>query len=80
MDWVMWTLFNFSATGFVVLGAASVHVPPPSKFPHLWPLLISVFSAAHFVVFAVYFNLLQFEVFRAARSLESGVAKAKKRQ
>ena len=80
MDWVMWTLFNFSVVGFVVLSVASVHVDPPSKFPHLWHLLISVFSAAHFLAFAAYFNVVQFDIFSTARSLEAAAAGGKKRQ
>lgn len=77
-DWFTWTMFNFSMTGFIILCVASVHVTPPPKFPHLWPLLISIFSAVHFVIFAIYFNLLQIKVFRAVRQLEAGIAKSKK--
>lgn len=80
MDWVMWTLFNFSVVGFVVVGVASEFVDPPPKFPHLWHLLISVFSAAHFIAFAAYFNLVHFDVYRSAKSIEAAAASGKKRQ
>ena len=62
-DWFIWTLFNFSIIGYLVLSFASLNFKPPSKWPHLWPLLISVFSAVHFVFFWIYFNYCQLQSF-----------------
>lgn len=35
-------------------------VTPPAKLPHLFPLLISVYSCLHFLAFLAYFNIRQF--------------------
>lgn len=35
-------------------------VTPPAKLPHLFPLLISVYSCLHFLAFLAYFNVRQF--------------------
>ena len=59
-DWAVWTLFNLSLMGCVVLGYASVFVRPPAKYPDLWPLAVSVYSAAHFAIFDLYFHYYQF--------------------
>ena len=59
MDWFVWTLFNMSLVGFVILSYASLFVKPPNQWPHLWPLVISVFSASHFVLFWIYFYYCQ---------------------
>lgn len=58
-DWMVWTLFNLSLMGCLFLGYASVRVPPPPRYPDLWPLLISVYSAGHFALFFVYFHNFQ---------------------
>jgi len=58
-DWVVWTLFNLSMIGCLLMGFASIHVPPPARYPDLWPLLISCYSAAHFGLFAIYFHYYQ---------------------
>jgi hypothetical protein len=63
-DWTVWTLFNFSTVGCVVMAFASVFVKPPPNYPHLWPLLISVFSAAHFLAFWVYFQFCQLRLYQ----------------
>lgn len=38
---------------------AQVFVRPPESLPFLFPLLISAYSCAHFVLFFVYFNFRQ---------------------
>lgn len=58
-DWMVWTLFNLSLMGCLLMGYASLHVPPPPRYPDLWPLLISCYSAAHFGLFAIYFHYYQ---------------------
>lgn len=49
-----------SSVGQVVLTLATIIVPPPERLPDLFPLVISVFSCAHFLVFAFYFHICQF--------------------
>ena len=63
-DWTVWTLFNLSVIGYGAMMLASVYLLPPPKYPDLWPLLISVYSAGHFVVFWIYFSYCQFKAFR----------------
>ena len=62
-DWTLWTLFNLSVMGYGVFMMASVYLQPPAKYPDLWPLVISVYSAGHFVAFWMYFMYCQFSVF-----------------
>eukprot|EP00092_Neocalanus_flemingeri_P031405 GFUD01034110.1.p1 GENE.GFUD01034110.1~~GFUD01034110.1.p1 ORF type:complete len:499 (+),score=59.72 GFUD01034110.1:39-1535(+) len=49
-----------SLVGCVVLTILSNVYPPPAKYPYLWPLAVSVYSAAHFILFGLYFHYLQF--------------------
>lgn len=42
------------------IALASLLVPPPKQFPDIFPLLISIYSCAHFFLFAAYFHLRQF--------------------
>ena len=58
-DWVAWTLFNLSVMGCLVLGYAAMFVIPPSRYPDLWPVVISAYSAGHFGIFCLYFNYYQ---------------------
>ena len=44
----------------VLLTVASVTVAPPAHLPDLFPVLISAFSCAHFLLFLVSFHYLQF--------------------
>lgn len=44
-----------------MLVASEALVAAPQKFPHLYPLLNSVFSCAHFIGFLVYFYRVQFK-------------------
>ncbi|XP_063388623.1 dolichyl pyrophosphate Man9GlcNAc2 alpha-1,3-glucosyltransferase [Cydia fagiglandana] len=54
--------FLFSVLGMIVLTAASVYVAPPPQFPDLFPLLISVYSCSHFLLFFFYFYYTQFNL------------------
>jgi len=58
-DWAVWTLFNLSITGCIAFVIASIYVKPPPRYPDLWPVLVSAFSAAHFGLFYLYFNFYQ---------------------
>jgi len=49
-----------SIAGCVVLTILSTTYPPPPKYPYLWPLAVSVYSAAHFIFFGLYFHYVQF--------------------
>lgn len=44
------------------LALALLLVTPPARFPHLFELLISAFSAGHFLLYLVYFYAQQFFV------------------
>ena len=59
LDWVIWTAFNLSLIGCLAIGYLSLFMEPPEHLPDIWPLLISVFSAGHFMFFMAYFNYLQ---------------------
>jgi len=49
-----------SILGCVILTLLTMTVPAPETLPFLWPLLICVYSAAHFMAAFVFFNFLQF--------------------
>jgi len=49
-----------SLSGCLVLTILSTTYPPPVRYPYLWPLAVSVYSAAHFIAFALFFHYLQF--------------------
>lgn len=51
--------FCMSSVGQVALTLATLIVLPPDKLPDLFPLVISVFSCGHFLVFTVYFHICQ---------------------
>ena len=53
-------LAKLSLAGCVVLILLSQSFPAPEKFPFLWPLLICIYSAAHFIAALIYFHFLQF--------------------
>ncbi|XP_053697970.1 probable dolichyl pyrophosphate Man9GlcNAc2 alpha-1,3-glucosyltransferase [Sabethes cyaneus] len=52
--------FYTFTVGQVILLICFVYVQPPRHLPFLWPLLISAYSCAHFVLFFIYYNYLQF--------------------
>lgn len=52
-------LFCISMVGVVILTFTSVLVPPPTHLPDLFPLMISVYSCAHFLMFLAYFHHAQ---------------------
>merc|ERR1711874_514412 len=53
-------LMTASLGGCAIIVLLMVTLPPPPRYPFLWPLLSSVYSAAHFIFFAVYYHYLQF--------------------
>ncbi|KAH3698058.1 dolichyl pyrophosphate Man9GlcNAc2 alpha-1,3-glucosyltransferase-like [Dreissena polymorpha] len=52
--------FCISCVGQLLLSVAMVIFPPPAGLPDLFPLVISVFSCAHFLLFTLYFHVQQF--------------------
>ncbi|XP_067015118.2 dolichyl pyrophosphate Man9GlcNAc2 alpha-1,3-glucosyltransferase [Anabrus simplex] len=53
-------LFIVSMIGCVVLTFCAAVLKPPSKYPDLYTLIISVYSCGHFLLFFFYFNYRQF--------------------
>jgi len=51
---------NLSLFGCVILTFCAIALRPPAKYPDLWPLIISVYSCIHFILFLIYFNFSQF--------------------
>lgn len=51
--------FSLSAGGSTLLTLLSLTCTPPTSYPYLWTLLISLFSFGHFVAFFLYFLILQ---------------------
>lgn len=60
---VLLVSFFVSLAGCLVLTICSATVSPPSQYPDLFPLLISVYSCAHFIAFFAYFNYRQIVFF-----------------
>ncbi|XP_032239978.2 dolichyl pyrophosphate Man9GlcNAc2 alpha-1,3-glucosyltransferase [Nematostella vectensis] len=52
-------LFYFSMVGMVIIHVCAATIPSPSRYPDLYPVIISFYSAAHFGCFFLYFNYLQ---------------------
>lgn len=54
------TTFMLSYTFSLFLVFLLVVFEPPDEFPDLFPLLVSVYSFLHFIIFFIYFNYSQF--------------------
>ncbi|XP_054720074.1 dolichyl pyrophosphate Man9GlcNAc2 alpha-1,3-glucosyltransferase-like [Uloborus diversus] len=53
-------LFCLSLSGCLVLVFSMFTIQQPARYPHLHVLLNCIYSAIHFIGFAIYFNYLQF--------------------
>ncbi|CAL1531413.1 unnamed protein product [Lymnaea stagnalis] len=53
--------FQYSLLAACCIGLGTIFIPPPSRYPDLFPLLISIFSCSHFIMFAFYFHYKQFD-------------------
>ncbi|KAJ8682276.1 hypothetical protein QAD02_018068 [Eretmocerus hayati] len=53
-------VFTLSLLGVLMLSICSVVLKAPQRYPDLYPLLVSVYSCVHFVLFLIYFNYQQF--------------------
>jgi len=51
-----------SFAGCVALSLVSLLFEPPTAYPDVYPLAVSVYACAHFVGFFVYFNVVQFRI------------------
>jgi len=51
--------FYGSILGVLLLSIVSKFVEPPKRYPDLFPLLVSVYSCGHFLIFFIYFNYIQ---------------------
>lgn len=54
--------FILSCLGMVWLTVAALYMKPLPQYPDLIPLLISVYSCSHFVLFFLYFNYQQYAI------------------
>ncbi|KAJ8306127.1 hypothetical protein KUTeg_016672 [Tegillarca granosa] len=59
--WCQKFVFFLSIIGAVLLMVAMVTLKPPARLPDLYPVLISAYSCAHFLLFLVYFHIQQFQ-------------------
>ncbi|XP_011869265.1 PREDICTED: probable dolichyl pyrophosphate Man9GlcNAc2 alpha-1,3-glucosyltransferase [Vollenhovia emeryi] len=61
-----WLLVAFygSISGASLLSIVSQLAKPPESYPDLFPLLISIYSCGHFLIFLVYFNYVQLFVLK----------------
>ena len=50
-DRLLSTLFWLSLSGCVALFGLSLSASPPRNLPDLWPVLVSLYSAGHFVLY-----------------------------
>jgi alpha-1,3-glucosyltransferase len=64
-------IFLVSLAGCWVLTVCSAAVSPPSQYPDLFPLLISVYSCTHFIAFFAYFNYRQIFIPNCTSKLKS---------
>ena len=53
-------LMILSLAGCVLITALSQSLAPPARYPYLWPLIICLYSAGHFLAALVTFHILQF--------------------
>lgn len=55
-------VFTMSVLGMVALTVGSLAVKPPVHLPDLFPVLVSVYSCLHFLLFLVYFHYRQLTI------------------
>lgn len=56
--WIVY-LFYISIAGVILLSVISYFLKSPQRYPDLYPLLVSVYSCGHFIIFYMYFNYKQ---------------------
>lgn len=73
-----WTklMYTASSVGMVLLQFGLHFLPVPSRYPDLFPVLISSFSCAHFLIFSCYFHYVQFSLERHSPLFCSGLTQS----
>ncbi|CAG5118896.1 unnamed protein product [Candidula unifasciata] len=72
-------IFEFSIMVAVCIAVATVLIPPPQRYPDIFPLVIAIYSFLHFVYFAVNFHMRQFGIkfyFQDSSSTRVGFSKS----
>ncbi|CAL4124291.1 unnamed protein product [Meganyctiphanes norvegica] len=59
---LQWFSYYLSLIGLAVLSISSLTIAPPARYPDLFPVLISIYSCAHYCIFCVYFHYRQFKI------------------
>ncbi|XP_061175414.1 dolichyl pyrophosphate Man9GlcNAc2 alpha-1,3-glucosyltransferase-like [Saccostrea echinata] len=54
-------MMKLSMVGALCLTVANLCLTPPPRYPDLFPVLVSIYSCAHFVLFLIVFHCLQFQ-------------------
>ncbi|XP_046839200.1 dolichyl pyrophosphate Man9GlcNAc2 alpha-1,3-glucosyltransferase-like [Xenia sp. Carnegie-2017] len=62
-------MFILSISSGIFLHFSSHTINPPPKYPDIFPLLISIFSCGHFLLYLIYNYYLQYQEFRYDLSL-----------
>lgn len=57
-SWLL-AVFYGSMSGVLLLSVVSKFVKPLERYPDLFPLLVSIYSCGHFLIFFTYFNYIQ---------------------
>ncbi|XP_069126311.1 dolichyl pyrophosphate Man9GlcNAc2 alpha-1,3-glucosyltransferase-like [Argopecten irradians] len=74
--------FYWSMFGVISLTALSVFATPPSNLPDLFPVLVSIYSCSHFLLFLIYFHVRQFQCkdYETTNTQQSPYTQLKKKQ
>lgn len=59
-DYLIFPFYLSAIVGPAILVAGLAFITPPAKLPHLFPVLIAVYSCLHFLLFHAYFTIRQF--------------------
>ncbi|XP_062603713.1 dolichyl pyrophosphate Man9GlcNAc2 alpha-1,3-glucosyltransferase-like [Saccostrea cucullata] len=54
-------MMKLSMVGALCMTVAHLCLTPPPRYPDLFPVLVSIYSCAHFVLFLIVFHCLQFQ-------------------
>lgn len=49
-----------SLIGMIIITACAICIKAPSRLPDLWTVIICIYSCAHFIIFLILFNIIQF--------------------
>lgn len=68
-SWLL-ILFYGSILGVLFLSIVSRFVKPPGRYPDLFPLLVSIYSCSHFLIFYMYFNYIQLFILKKESTIK----------